>query len=48
MVEYIFCKNCGKVVDEYESECFWCMKEKKQKEKEEKNGKYDNEQRSIV
>lgn len=24
MVLYIFCKNCGKVVDEYEKCCHWC------------------------
>lgn len=24
MVCYVFCKNCQKVVDEFESECFWC------------------------
>jgi hypothetical protein len=26
MVLYIFCKKCGKVVDEFEKECFWCKK----------------------
>lgn len=24
MVEYIFCKKCGKVVDEFEDFCHWC------------------------
>lgn len=24
MVYYIFCKNCEKVVDEFEFECYWC------------------------
>lgn len=24
MVLYINCKNCGKVVDEYEDCCYWC------------------------
>lgn len=27
MVGYIFCK-CGKVVDEYESLCYWCKEPK--------------------
>lgn len=30
MVEYIFC-SCGKVIDEYESKCFWCGNKKKEK-----------------
>jgi hypothetical protein len=24
MVYYIFCKKCGKVVDEFEKKCHWC------------------------
>lgn len=32
MVYYTFCKKCGKVIDEYESKCYWCEKlEKKDK-----------------
>jgi hypothetical protein len=44
MVYYVFCYNCGKVVDEYESKCFWCGCVKKEEEKIEsdENGKPDN------
>jgi len=24
MVQYVFCEKCGKVVDEYETCCYWC------------------------
>lgn len=24
MVLYIYCKKCGKVVDEFEKKCGWC------------------------
>lgn len=24
MVIYIYCKKCGKVVDEFEKKCGWC------------------------
>ena len=37
MVEYIFCKKCGKVVDEFESACHWCGELKKEETK--KRGK---------
>lgn len=36
MVSYIFCEKCGKVIDEFEKECFWC-KEKKEKDSEKIN-----------
>ena len=26
MVVYIHCVSCGKVVDEFEKECFWCKR----------------------
>lgn len=48
MVYYIFCHNCGKVVDEYECKCFWCGSIKKEEEKEKENGKSDNKQKSII
>jgi hypothetical protein len=35
MVQYVYCKKCNKVIDEYETECFWCKK--KEKEEKEKN-----------
>jgi hypothetical protein len=35
MVEYIFCRNCGKVVDEYEDCCFYCGKKKLEENKQE-------------
>ena len=34
MVEYIFCKNCGKVVDEFECACHWCGKPKEDKDED--------------
>lgn len=37
MVEYIFCKKCKKVVDEYEKKCHWCGEIKEEdKDKEER------------
>jgi hypothetical protein len=36
MVEYIFCKKCGKVIDEFESKCYWCDKKKEQPKEESK------------
>lgn len=35
MVDYIFCE-CGKVVDEFEENCYWCKKVNKISEKEKK------------
>jgi RNA polymerase subunit RPABC4/transcription elongation factor Spt4 len=38
MVEYIFCKKCGRVVDEFEDSCHWCgTKKEKKTEPESKN-----------
>ena len=49
MVEYIFCKKCGKVIDEFEKACYWCVtskeiekNEKSEKMKSEKNEKKIN------
>lgn len=36
MVEYIFCKKCGKVVDEFETVCHWCGNKKESENDKEK------------
>ena len=41
MVLYIFCKKCDKVIDEYETECYWCKKKLEKESKEEKKEKKD-------
>lgn len=37
MVEYIICKKCGKVVDEFETKCYWCGNKKEEEEKSKEN-----------
>jgi len=55
MVEYIFCKKCGKVIDEFEKACYWCVtskeiekNEKSEKMKSEKNEKKINKSYYII
>jgi hypothetical protein len=34
MVNYVYCQKCGKVTDEFETECGWCQKDKAEIEKQ--------------